>query len=144
VRVPFRIAGRDLLLVADEDVVRLEGCQPYNSAFLWLVDITDERHPVPFSSFQLDHIPAEEQPYASGCHQPIEKIAGCEVPVAWFAHGLRIVDISRPHCMHETAYFLPDPPPGADRVQANDIYVDERGLMYLIDRVRGLHILERV
>jgi len=144
VRVPFRIGGRDLLLVSDEDVVRLEGCQPYNSAFLWMVDITDERHPVPFSSFQLEHIPAEEQPYMTGCHQPVEKITGYEVPVAWFAHGLRIVDISRPHAMREVAYFLPDPPPGADRVQANDIYVDERGLMFLIDRVRGLHILERV
>jgi hypothetical protein len=46
--------------------------------------------------------------------------------------------------MREAAYFLPDPPPGSDRVQANDVYVDERGLIYLIDRVRGLHILERV
>jgi hypothetical protein len=144
VRVPFRLGGRDLLLVSDEDVFRLEGCQPYNAAFLWLVDITDERHPVPFSSFQLEHMPVEPQPFMTGCHQPVEKIAGPEVPVAWFAHGLRIVDIARPHAMRGAAYFLPDPPPGAERVQANDVYVDERGLMYLIDRVRGLHILERV
>ena len=80
----------------------------------------------------------------TGCHQPVERIVGPEVPVTWFAHGLRIIDISRPHAMREAAYFLPDPPPGSDRVQANDVYVDERGLIYLIDRVRGLHVLERV
>jgi hypothetical protein len=43
VRVPFRLGGRELLLVSDEDVGHLEGAQPYNAAFLWLVDITDER-----------------------------------------------------------------------------------------------------
>ena len=45
--------------------------------------------------------------------------------------------------MKEVAYFVPDPAPGVDRISSNDIYVDERGLMFLIDRVRGLHILER-
>jgi hypothetical protein len=29
-------------------------------------------------------------------------------------------------------------------VQSNDVTVDDRGLIYLLDRVRGLHILERV
>jgi hypothetical protein len=29
-------------------------------------------------------------------------------------------------------------------VCSNDVFVDDRGLIYLIDRGRGLHILERV
>jgi hypothetical protein len=29
-------------------------------------------------------------------------------------------------------------------VQSNDVCFDDRGLIYLIDRTRGLHILERV
>jgi hypothetical protein len=29
-------------------------------------------------------------------------------------------------------------------LQSNDVTVDDRGLIYLLDRVRGLHILERV
>jgi hypothetical protein len=29
-------------------------------------------------------------------------------------------------------------------VQSNDVCYDERGLIYLIDRGRGLHILERI
>jgi len=34
-------------------------------------------------------------------------------------------------------------PQGSDRVQSNDVFVDGRGLIYLLDRVRGLNILER-
>ena len=143
-RIPFKIDNRDFMVVSDEDVVRLEDCPPYPSAFLWIVDITDEAHPMPIATFQLDGIPPEEQPYMTGCHQPCEKVTGTEIPVAWFAHGLRIVDISRPHAPREVAHFLPDPPPGSTRVQSNDVTVDERGLIYLLDRVRGLHILERI
>jgi hypothetical protein len=63
--------------------------------------------------------------------------------VAWFAYGLRIVDIARPHAPREVAHFLPDPPAGHQRVSSNDVFVDDRGLIYVIDRGRGLHILER-
>jgi hypothetical protein len=143
-RIPFKIDNRDFLVVSDEDVVRLEGCPPYPSAFLWVVDITDEKHPAVISSFQLEDIPPEEQPYATGCHQPCEKVMGTEIPVAWFAHGLRIIDIARPHAPKEVAHFVPDVPQGSTRVQSNDVTVDERGLIYLLDRVRGLHILERI
>lgn len=143
-RIPFKIDNRDIMVVSDEDVVRLEGCPPYPSAFLWIVDITDEKHPMPIATFQLENIPPEEQPYMTGCHQPCEKVTGTEIPVAWFAHGLRIIDIARPHAPKEVAYFMPDVPKGSTRVQSNDVTVDERGLIYLLDRVRGLHILERV
>ena len=44
----------------------------------------------------------------------------------------------------EVAHFLPDVPAGSERVQSNDVAVDERGFFYLLDRVRGLTILERV
>ena len=33
--------------------------------------------------------------------------------------------------------------PVQERVQSNDVTVDDRGLIYLLDRVRGLSILER-
>jgi hypothetical protein len=129
------------MLVADEDVLRIGAGVP---AFLWMVDITDETRPVPFASFQVDGIDGSPQPEFTGCHQPCEEVRGTEIPVAWFAHGLRIVDIANPRTPREVASFMPDPTPGADRVCSNDVCYDSRGLLYLIDRHRGLHILERV
>jgi hypothetical protein len=39
---------------------------------------------------------------------------------------------------------MPDVAQGCDRVQSNDVTVDARGLIYLIDRLRGLTIVERI
>jgi len=141
VPVPFEINGRKILVVADEDVFHLFPGPP---AFIWIVDITVEERPVPFATFQIDALDGTPQPKATGCHQPIEKITGTEIPAAWFAHGMRIIDISLPRAPGEVAYFVPDPAPGAERPASNDVFVDDRGLIYLVDRVRGLHILERV
>jgi hypothetical protein len=66
-----------------------------------------------------------------------------EIPIAWFAHGLRVVDIANPHAPREVASFMPDVPAGAKRVQSNDVCFDDHGLIYLIDRTRGLHILSK-
>jgi hypothetical protein len=140
--LPFEINGRRYLVVADEDVQRTEDTFP---AFMWMVDITDERRPVPVGSFQVDGVEGKpQQPNMTGCHQPCEKVTGMEIPCAWFAQGLRIVDISNPHAIREVAHFMPDVPAGADRVQSNDVTVDARGLIYLLDRVRGLTIVERI
>jgi hypothetical protein len=98
---------------------------------------------VPFASFQVDGIDGTAQPDMTGCHQPCEAITSTEIPVTWFANGLRIVDIARPHAPREVAHFVPPVPEGAARPSSNDVCVDDRGLLYLIDRVRGLHILER-
>jgi hypothetical protein len=139
--LPFRLQGRDIMLVADEDVLRTQ--KSSYPSFLWLVDITDETRPMPFSSFQIEEVDGSPQPEYTGCHQPSEKVTGTEIPVAWFANGLRIVDIKNPHAPKEVARFLPDPAPGCDRVQSNDVTIDERGLIYLIDRYRGLVTVER-
>jgi hypothetical protein len=71
-------------------------------------------------------------------------VTGTEIPNAWFAKGLRIIDVANPHTLREVAHFVPDVPEGTDRVQSNDVTVDERGLIYLIDRRRGLTIVERI
>ena len=119
------------MLVADEDVVRLGPGTP--PAFLWLVDITDETRPMPFASFQVAGRMASE----AAKHRPapaLEEIRSTEIPIAWFAHGLRVVDIANPHAPREVASFMPPVPPGAKRVQSNDVCFDDRGLIYLIDR----------
>ena len=92
----------------------------------------------------LEGIDGSPQPEFTGCHQPCERVTGTDIPVAWFAHGLRVVDIANPHAPREVAHFLPPVPAGSTRVSSNDVCVDDRGLLYLIDRGRCLHILERV
>ena len=57
--LPFEIRGRRYLVVADEDVVRKETEVP---AFMWMVDITDERRPVPVGSFQVEGIEGAPTP----------------------------------------------------------------------------------
>ena len=139
VPVPFEIRGRRMLVVADEDVQPIKAGPP---AFLWLVDVTDETRPTPVASYQVAELDGSPQPPMSGCHQPIEKIRDTEIPVAWFAQGLRVLDIANPHAPREVASYVPDPVDG-ERVSSNDVFLDERGVIYLIDRIRGLHILER-
>jgi hypothetical protein len=53
------------------------------------------------------------------------------------------VDIANPHAPREVGHFLPPVPEGSSRVCSNDVCVDDRGLMYLVDRGRGVQILER-
>lgn len=60
------------------------------------------------------------------------------------ARELRIIDIADPHCLREVAHFVLDPPDGSARLQTNDVCSDDRGLIYITDRVRGMHIVERV
>ena len=139
--IPFPVRGRRLMLVADEDVAHL---WPTSPSFLWIVDITDETRPVPFASYQIDEVDGRPMPQMTGCHQPCERVMGTEIPVAWFAYGLRIVDIANPHSPKEVGHYIPPVPEDSTRVQSNDVAIDDRGLIYLLDRVRGLNILERV
>ena len=60
-------------------------------------------------------------------------------PTACASSTLRV-----PRAPREVAYFVPDPAPGEKRPSSNDVFVDDRGLIYLVDRVRGFHILERI
>ena len=76
-------------------------------------------------------------------------------PTAWhsdetiigtfFNGGLRAYDISNPYQPKEIAAFVPPGPPLAPKgtIQLNDVFVDERGIVYTVDRhVGGLYILE--
>ena len=124
--------------------VGAEDVERDREAVRWQLHMHVAPHPVEHQPAGLEPRPFDEaQPRMTGCHQPCEIVTGTEIPVAWFAYGLRIIDFSNPHSLKEVAHFLPDVPPGSDRVQSNDVTVDDRGLMYLLDRVRGLHILER-
>jgi hypothetical protein len=143
--IPFPIRGRRYMIVADEDAMpRAPGPGPY----LWMVDVTDPAHPAPVSSFDIPMPPgtAGDRPGHHGhvgLHQPAEDVTGTEIPVAWHTLGLRLVDIADPHAPREVAHYVPPVPPGSKEVQTNDVCRDDRGLIYIVDRVRGVHIVER-
>jgi hypothetical protein len=145
VPVPFTINKRRYLIVADEDVDPIDpDMAPELSAFIWIVDATDEHRPTPVATFQVDGVHGRRNPQMTGCHQPVEDIVSTEIPIAWFAQGLRFVDISNPMAPKETAHYVPDPADASGRVSSNDVFMDKRGLVYLLDRVGGLSIVERV
>ena len=137
--IPFDIEGEKWMVVADEDAGALWTQHP--GAMLWMVNISDETNPIPVATVQLDR---ENMPPRSGCHQPAEDVKGTEIPVAWFSKGMQMVDISNPYDMKVVAHFTPDAPEGSRQVLSNDVCWDDRGLIYLVDRDRGLHILERI
>ncbi len=139
--IPQPLKGRRVMVVADEDVAKLYPSAP---SFTWIYDITDETVPVPISTFQVPGLDVDgrPQPPMTGCHQPSERFAGTIIPFAWFAQGLRIVDIADPFAPKEVGYYMPDAPAGAERASSNDVTMDSRGLIYLIDRIRGVDIIE--
>ena len=141
-RLPMMLKGRAVMIVADEDVAKLYPAAP---AFAWIYDITDERNPTPIAVFQVEGLDTDgrPQPAMTGCHQPSEKLSGTSVvPFAWFARGLRLVDIADPFRPREVGWFEPEPPAGFERASSNDVTLDDRGLIYLIDRQRGIDVIE--
>ena len=139
--IPKPLKARNIMVVADEDVAKLRPAAP---SFAWIYDISVEQLPVPIATFQVAglDIDGRPQPPMSGCHQPSERLNGTVIPFAWFAQGLRLVSIADPFAPKEVGHFLPDPAEGEQRPSSNDVTIDERGLIYLVDRVRGVDILE--
>ena len=47
-----------------------------------------------------------------------------------------------PFAPREAGYFVPDAPAGAELASSNDVTIDDRGLIYLVDRIHGVDIVE--
>ncbi|MEO1193764.1 MAG: hypothetical protein AAFY02_18555 [Pseudomonadota bacterium] len=139
--IPEPLKGRQIMVVADEDVAKLWPAAP---AFTWIYDITEERLPTPIATWQVEGLDEDGSPQEpmTGCHQPSERFSGSIIPFAWFAQGLRVLDIADPFRPKEVAFFESDAPPGHERASANDVTMDSRGLIYLIDRQNGVDIIE--
>ena len=54
-----------------------------------------------------------------------------------------MIDISDPTAPLETGWYIPEPANGFKGPASNDVFVDKRGLIYLIDRDKGFDIIER-
>lgn len=140
--LPQTDRGRKLALVIDEEHDNHPKGQPH--AALWLFDVTERESIRPLSVYEVSEMdsPWSRSGSRFGASQIVERPTGDLVFAAWFAGGLRIIDISTPSVPREYGYFIP--PPGADlpAPQSMDAEVDDRGLVYLLDRNGGLDILE--
>jgi len=139
-RVPQKVAGRDIALVVDEAHGRHPG---QTCAGLWVFDVGDIANMQMIGQF---HVSELDSPWSRkgrfGAHQFQEHIEDNYAYCAWFSGGLRIVDFSDPLKPRETGHFMPEPCGGYDSPQTNDVDIDARGLIYTIDRYCGFDILE--
>jgi hypothetical protein len=139
-KVPFKVGGREVAVVMDEEHDHVPGRL---HAGLWLFDVTDLADIRPISMF---HVSELDSPWSRvgrfGAHQPAEHMKDTLVHATWFSGGLRIVDIADPAQPREVGHFMPEPSAGQASPQSNDVDVDARGLIYLLDRNQGLDVLE--
>lgn len=136
-----RIDGRRIAIAVDEEHDHTPGRL---HGFLWVFDVTDFDHIQALSAFDVSErdSPWARAPGRFGAHQFREKLDGTLVYATWFSGGLRIVDVADPFHPEEVGHFIPEPVGGQPSPQSNDVDVDRDGLIYLIDRNRGLDILE--
>lgn len=140
---------RDLLVVSDEAVTNdLRDWPKFN----WVFDASHESRPVPISTLP---IPAPEEisatPVRYGAHNLHENRPGPAfrsdryIFGTYFAGGLRVHDLKDPFRPEEIAWFIPevDQDSTAPTSQINDVFVDDRGVCFCVDRIAGgLHMLE--
>ena len=112
--------------------------------FIWVMDVTDLNNMEPIAAWDLSERLCPwvgEAGVRFGGHQFREKLDGTLIYATWFAGGLRVLDVADPHLPVEVAHFM-EPGPSGAAPQSNDVDVDDNGLIYVLDRNRGLDILE--
>lgn len=112
--------------------------------FIWVMDVTDLNNMEPIAAWDLSERLCPwvgEAGVRFGGHQFREKLDSTLIYATWFAGGLRVLDVADPHLPVEVAHFM-EPGPSGAAPQSNDVDVDDNGLIYVLDRNRGLDILE--
>lgn len=141
---------RGLLIVSDECIKDDGADWP---KLVWVVDARVETNPVPIATFPMPPFDAfAKRGGRYGAHNLHENLP---VPTSWrsdhivvgsfFNAGVRAFDVSNPLQPQEVAYFVPGAPKMAPTgaIQLNDVYVDDRGIVFTVDRhIGGLYILE--
>jgi hypothetical protein len=148
--LPGRIEGRRIAVAIDEEDQALstgeeEARRGRAHACLLTFDVSDLAAIKPLGQFQVSEL---DSPFSRtrgarfGAHQFCERVTGTVVHAVWFGGGLRIIDVADPLSPREIGYFIPEPVAGRPAPQSNDVALDGRGLIYVIDRHVGFDILE--
>jgi hypothetical protein len=141
---------RNLLIVSDE-CVKDDGFDW--PKLVWVLDARAEQNPVPISTLPAPpHGAFAHRGGRFGAHNLHENLPG---PTSWrseeiivgtfFNAGVRAYDIADPFAPREIAYYVPTAPPlsRVGAIQLNDVYVDDRRIVYTVDRLAGgLYVLE--
>jgi len=154
-------AKRDFVFIVNESL-RNE-CTEEARQMVYVVDVTNEATPFPVANFD---VPEESGSFCTrggrfGAHSSNENqppmYAKRVLFATWFNAGVRAIDIRDPFRLKEIGYYIPaisdrtvqrcvKTPQGARckvEIQSNNVEVDDRGYIYVVDRVNtGIHILE--
>ena len=158
----------DILVVTNEAIQKecLEGRQ-----MVWFLDITTESKPFGIANWAVPDMPGNwcKRGGRHGSHSSNENMTEVYAKkimfFAYFNAGVRALDIRDPFAPKEIAYYVPamnentvvlETPAGSagaklpytkaastKAIQTNNVEVDERGYIYIVDRANtGMHILE--
>jgi hypothetical protein len=141
---------RNLWVVSDECVQDDGADWP---KLVWMVDARNDAHPMPIGTFPAPPVDAfVKRGGRFGAHNLHENMPlPCSfhsetiIVGTFFNAGVRVYDTSNPYRVEEIAYYVPSAPKlsPAGSAQLNDVYVDDRQIVYTIDRFTGgLYILE--
>jgi hypothetical protein len=153
-------AKGDFVMIVNEQI--LNECLETRQR-VWFVDVTAESRPFGVSNF---NVPEKSGDFCSrggrfGSHSPNENqppmYANRLVFVAWFNAGVRAIDVRDPYSPKEVGYYIPAKTGKTDKrciklsdgkerckvaIQTNNLEVDDRGYIYIVDRANtGMHIL---
>jgi hypothetical protein len=144
---------RDILAIVNESTAN--ECSGESHQMVFFADVTIGSKPQVISSY---YVPDPNDVFCSrggrfGAHSSNESFTpiyyGKILFVAYFNAGVRAIDIRDPFRPKEIAYYIPattdktDPRAGKIAIQTNNVEVDDRGLIYAVDRANtGMHILE--
>ncbi len=153
---------RKILYASSEAMA--SGCDKDALNFAAFIDNHDPAKPRLMSMFPLPR-PPKGAPYKDFCdkggrfgphnvnqeiHNPDVMPYGNLMYIAYFNAGLRVFDISDPHLVTETGYFMPPERPNAPKTEGahaspidwtEDVAIDTRGYIYISDDKWGIFIL---
>jgi hypothetical protein len=144
---------RDILAIVNESTAN--ECSGESHQMLFLADVTIGSKPQVISSY---YVPDTDDVFCQrggrfGAHSSNESYTpiyyGKIVFIAYFNAGVRAVDIRDPFQPKEVGFYIPattdktDPRAGKIAIQTNNVEVDDRGLIFIVDRANtGMHILQ--
>ena len=138
--------ARDYVVVTSESLA--EDCrEPRQKA--WMVDVSAESKPQVVANWTVDEAGGDfcRRGGRFGTHSSNESFTPIYYKrVMFFAHfnaGVRAVDIRDPVHPKEVGYYIPAAGGRRGVTYTNNVEVDERGYIYIVDRAGGgMHILE--